>query len=120
MFVYGTLKRGYGNHRLLADSEFLGLGVAPGRLYNFGLPGYKRGTEGTVRGELYRVTDATLARLDTLEGYNKSNPDYSFYNRVVVTVNYFLNVEEDDYVDAYVYEINRDMSEDRLIPEGVW
>ncbi len=70
VFVYGTLKRGFGNHHWLAGAPFLGeaelhdvvlhdLGPFP-----MAVPG-----EGTVRGELYAVDADGLARLDRLEGY---------------------------------------------------
>lgn len=75
VFVYGTLKRGYGNHRLIAEGkgEFVGLDAAPGALYGgHGFPFVKpvkqrRGN--WVGGEVWAVDDATLARLDGLEGH---------------------------------------------------
>ncbi len=70
MFVYGTLKRGHGNHHWLAGAPFLGEAVLPDVvLHDLGpfpmaVPG-----EGQVRGEVYAVDAAGLARLDRLEGY---------------------------------------------------
>jgi gamma-glutamylcyclotransferase (GGCT)/AIG2-like uncharacterized protein YtfP len=70
VFVYGTLKRGHGNHHWLLDAPFLGEAVLPDVvLHDLGpfpmaVPG-----EGVVRGEVYRVDAAGLARLDRLEGY---------------------------------------------------
>jgi gamma-glutamylcyclotransferase (GGCT)/AIG2-like uncharacterized protein YtfP len=70
VFVYGTLKRGHGNHHWLLDAPFLGEAVLPDVvLHDLGpfpmaVPG-----EGIVRGEVYRVDAAGLARLDRLEGY---------------------------------------------------
>jgi gamma-glutamylaminecyclotransferase len=72
LFVYGTLKRGLGNHRLIADQEYLGeaqtkplyrvidLGPHPGLVVDEanGLP---------VRGELWAVSDCCLAELDDFE-----------------------------------------------------
>ncbi|AFY27954.1 gamma-glutamylcyclotransferase family protein [Cyanobium gracile] len=70
VFVYGTLKRGHGNHHWLLEAPFLGEAVLPDVvLHDLGpfpmaVPG-----EGVVRGEVYRVDAAGLARLDRLEGY---------------------------------------------------
>lgn len=70
VFVYGTLKRGHGNHHWLAEAPFKGEAILPGVvLHDLGpfpmaVPG-----EGLVRGEVYDVDAAGLARLDRLEGY---------------------------------------------------
>jgi len=70
VFVYGTLKRGHGNHHWLADAPFLGEAALPNVvLHDLGpfpmaVPG-----EGLVLGEVYAVDAAGLARLDRLEGY---------------------------------------------------
>lgn len=70
VFVYGTLKRGHGNHHWLAEAPFRGEAVLPDVvLHDLGpfpmaVPG-----EGSVRGEVYAVDAAGLARLDRLEGY---------------------------------------------------
>jgi gamma-glutamylcyclotransferase (GGCT)/AIG2-like uncharacterized protein YtfP len=70
LFVYGTLKRGHGNHHWLAAAPFLGEAALPNVvLHDLGpfpmaVPG-----EGLVRGEVYVIDAAGLARLDRLEGY---------------------------------------------------
>jgi gamma-glutamylcyclotransferase (GGCT)/AIG2-like uncharacterized protein YtfP len=70
VFVYGTLKRGHGNHHWLRDAPFLGEAVLPDVvLHDLGpfpmaVPG-----EGVVRGEVYGVDADGLSRLDRLEGY---------------------------------------------------
>jgi gamma-glutamylaminecyclotransferase len=72
LFVYGTLKRGLRNHRLISDQKFLGeviteslyrvidLGAHPGLIHDDanGL---------AVRGELWAVTECCLAELDEFE-----------------------------------------------------
>lgn len=71
VFVYGTLKRGYWNHRLLEKSKFVGEGTISGyELYDLGsypgiIPGEKKDE---VDGELYEIDNETLIRLDRLEG----------------------------------------------------
>lgn len=73
IFVYGTLKRGEGNHRLLEGQEFVGVfKTAPKyRMFDCGwYPCLKEAFDDgiSVEGELYRVDAATLRRLDILEG----------------------------------------------------
>lgn len=74
VFVYGTLKKGYGNNSCLAQSMFLGeaVSVAPAfRLYEGGVPFLTDAPEnGTkVKGELYSVSFSDFARCDRLEGH---------------------------------------------------
>lgn len=72
VFVYGTLKKGYGNHGTLGESKFLRNCSAFGILLQLGgFPGFLPVSTGMpVEGELYEVPDkATLDRLDRLEGH---------------------------------------------------
>jgi gamma-glutamylaminecyclotransferase len=78
VFTYGTLLKGEVNHHLLAQACF----VAEARtepcfeLFDLGpFPAMSTGGETAVLGEVYAVDDATLARLDHLEGHP------SFYQR---------------------------------------
>lgn len=75
IFVYGTLKRGGGNHHFLQDDrivKFVGeFTTEPHyRLYSWhGLPclvKYRKGN--SIKGEVYEVDDDTLQVLDDLEG----------------------------------------------------
>jgi gamma-glutamylcyclotransferase (GGCT)/AIG2-like uncharacterized protein YtfP len=73
VFVYGTLKRGYGNHGLLAGQAFEGEArTAPGfALFSLGShPGMveRPGESGSVTGEVWSVDAACLEKLDALEG----------------------------------------------------
>lgn len=73
VFVYGTLKRGYGNHRLMRNARFISEAVT-GRKFqlqcNGGFPSLFNSTSsaGKVIGEVYEVGMETLESLDTLEG----------------------------------------------------
>lgn len=72
LFVYGTLKRGRPNHRLLAGQEFLGEAVTAPRYRVFDLgeyPGMVRDEESSlaIRGELFAVGECCLAELDDFE-----------------------------------------------------
>lgn len=79
VFVYGTLKRGYRFHEALKDEEFLGEAVTKPlyRLYDLGaFPALVESRDGVeVKGEVYRVGDECLKRLDRIEGHP------SFYSR---------------------------------------
>ena len=71
VFVYGTLKRGNYNNRLLEGSVFVeeatvkGYGLTPGGGFPYALPCQNM----TARGEVYAVEEHTMARLDGLEGF---------------------------------------------------
>lgn len=86
VFVYGTLKRGYGNHRLMRGSRFVCEAVT-GRKFqlqcNGGFPSLFNSTEssGNIIGEVYEVDDETLSGLDTLEGVS-----FGMYARESVVV----------------------------------
>lgn len=76
LFVYGTLKKGNGNHRLLERAQFLGNAISADKHYLLhGLallefPGAKRDFLAPIKGELYIVPTASeWQRLDRLEGH---------------------------------------------------
>jgi gamma-glutamylcyclotransferase (GGCT)/AIG2-like uncharacterized protein YtfP len=71
VFVYGTLRRGFANHRFLAGARFVGPGrtvESHGLYVEAGIP-YLAAREGRypVVGEVYAVDAAILAGLDELE-----------------------------------------------------
>lgn len=75
IFVYGTLKRDNGLHGVLETSEFVGEAITLEPIFNMfcngsfpyvtnvGQGGYR------VSGELYKVSEKTLAELDLTEGH---------------------------------------------------
>lgn len=76
--VYGTLKRGRGNDRLLGDAKFLGetLTTPEYTMYHLGaFPCITLEGDTPIHVEVYEVDSDTFKRLDMLEGYP------SFYNR---------------------------------------
>lgn len=71
VIVYGTLKTGYGNNRLLSTSKFIGRRVVAGyRLYNSGFPVARASEQtDTIIGEVWELDSPnTLRNLDALEG----------------------------------------------------
>ena len=99
LFVYGTLKRGCGNHRYLADQTFVAdARTVPGyQLYDLGgYPGIARepGDAEGVTGEVWSVTEEGLLRLDRFEGVHEG-----LYRREAIPL---LAPFADQRVEAYV------------------
>ena len=113
VFVYGTLKKGFSNHRLLASSELLGVAqtVKMYAMYSTGLPiVVKDEAVSPIFGELYRVDEVTLAYLDSLEGH----PDW--YRREEVEV--LLEAEgEGQHIEQSWLYFNLD-KRGTLVPSG--
>jgi gamma-glutamylaminecyclotransferase len=100
LFVYGTLRRGFANAQCMGSATFeRAAATAPAySLYDFGAyPALVQGGDGVVVGELYRVSDAELTRLDEFEGCPE------LYQRVLVDL--------DDGTQAFSYV----MAAERLI-----
>lgn len=117
VFCYGTLKRGHGNHRIIANARFVGQAVTEPRFTMLGLggfPGIVDGGETPISGELYEVTDDTMMeRLDRLEGHP------GFYCRTPIRVRLDGS---DDYIDAEAYLLPPSWLErnTRTISSGIW
>jgi gamma-glutamylcyclotransferase (GGCT)/AIG2-like uncharacterized protein YtfP len=83
IFVYGTLKHDFHNHRIIADQKFIGHGETLGehwQMYSLGgFPGVVHGDK-TIVGELYEVDEQAFQRCDRLEGHPH------FYRREIVEV----------------------------------
>jgi len=83
VFVYGTLRKELGNHYLLQDSVYCGVGLtkkkfvmlesSTGHSIPFVVkPNKKTQSYAThIEGEIYEVNQSTLMRLDALEGHPK-------------------------------------------------
>lgn len=98
VFVYGTLLQGERNHHFLNRAPFALAYLENCKLFNLGsYPGIIEG-EGVILGELYRINDVDLKRLDYLE----DNGD--LYCRKEVLVKTLTK----DY-QAYVYVYNKEI-----------
>jgi len=97
IFVYGTLKKGFGNHRVLGDAKFLceDITLYPYIMLDAGfpvvLPRASRGHDasgvgaGFITGEVYEIPDDehganVLSSLDGLEGEGRM-----YHRRVTMT-----------------------------------
>lgn len=118
LWVYGTLKKTFYNHRLMANCQYLYNAEADGLLLHLGgFPGFLTCSRGLkVMGEVYEVPDKeTLDRIDALEGHP------TFYTRTQINLNGI-----DGKVWAYVYssyyeqvKTNRHYAA-KLCPSGTW
>lgn len=110
VFVYGTLKRGHGNHRVLerGGARFVGPDRIAGTMHDYGaFPVVTLAGAGSVHGEVYEVTAETLQRLDILEG----TP--TFYQRTRVRMS--------TGSEAWVYVMDSARLVDtRRVPSGRW
>ena len=106
VFVYGTLKHGHGNHRLLKYSEYF-CDATTAERYNFFTLGYypavaKTGNEDLdlyrVDGEIYKVDSHAMRLLDQLEGNGV------LYQRQVREFDVSLNGEM-AVMNAWMYEL---------------
>lgn len=111
VFVYGTLKRGKVNHHCLSGSTYLG------RRRLIGAQLHDRGaypmalltgrSDAVIHGELFRVSQASLRRLDQLEGYP------GFYDRTALQLS--------DGTTAWVYHgTSEQVAPYPVIPIGDW
>jgi len=98
--VYGTLKKGGGNHRLLYGQRFVNKGTTKDRypLVISGLPYLldKRGSGHHVEVEVYKVNNDTFSALDSLEGHP------NFYRRRQLPI----KLNNGTIVNAWIYFIN--------------
>lgn len=109
--VYGSLKKGFGNHVFLQNANYLSDAKADGwDMYSFGpfpmvIPG-----NGTIAVELYEVDKQVMQSLDGLEGFPR------FYNRMVIeTQAPWCPVE------AWIYFGSADQVEQMpRVNDGVW
>lgn len=100
IFVYGTLKRGQGNHPLLAGQGFVGSGLTEPRyrLHDLGgfpgmVPDSDRGR--SIVGEVWDVDEPCLRRLDELEDVAGGE-----YERTAIRL---LPPFSDQRVEGYLY-----------------
>ena len=104
IFVYGTLKKGFGNNRILDNETFVGRDTITGwNMIDLGpFPAIVAGTKHII-GEVWEVN--SLQELDLLEGFP------SFYDRVQV---------DTIHGNAWVYVMDDNTMNDTIIETGEW
>jgi gamma-glutamylaminecyclotransferase len=84
--VYGTLRKGFGNHHFLADQKFVGTGLTDEKytMRASGIPFVSKSREGDPKTQIlietYRVSERAFLSIDGLEGHPV------FYKREVIPV----------------------------------
>ena len=117
LFVYGTLKQGHGNHRLLTDAKFVGTATTSQEFTMYstgGFPALVHSGDTSIFGEVYEVTDEEFSRLDVLEGYPH------MYTREQISVN--VGEEGDSFVsnNVWVYIWNYELDDMPVVESGEW
>lgn len=103
VFVYGTLRKGFGNHYLLADGLFLGVDCVKGRMYSLGgCPAVDLDEGGIVHGEVYLIDARIFKNLDNLES--------AYFRRIVRSGNNW---------DVWVYGMSG-LGRYPCVEDGVW
>ena len=113
VFTYGSLLTGLGNHRVIAAAELIGEAIteAGWTLVSLGgFPGAIEGGEIAIVGELYRVSDATLANLDQLEGNG------SFYTRLERKI---ITTDGREHT-AWIYALPSENLNRTIVESGDW
>lgn len=116
IFVYGTLKQGWGNHRCIEGQEYLGHGqtLYPNyQMYSLGgFPGVVAGNK-QITGELYAVDDEAFARCDRLEGH----PTFYKRQQIPVVIGY-VDDGGAEHMSAWMYIYQGQVSDCQ--PIDVW
>lgn len=122
VFVYGTLRKGYGNYLRLLEGKTDTIMEAntTGEMYSVGgFPAVVPGAD-TIIGELVyikpKLYDKVMADLDRLEGYVPEDINQSMYIRKVVDV----VTASGKVVEAYIYIWNSGVTSLPKVHSGDW
>lgn len=125
LFVYGSLKRGFGNHSILGNSLFQCKGETIDLLVMLDLGSFPACILPTqedlphltsIKGEVYIVDDDTFDRVEHLEGYP------SFYDRMEIPIKLNPNTDLESIEDIPIYFLrdNYKRREQPIVPNGEW
>ncbi|MBN8573929.1 MAG: gamma-glutamylcyclotransferase [Candidatus Kapabacteria bacterium] len=111
VFVYGTLN---GNHRLLESSELVGKATAEGIAIHAAkhspFPFAMRNKQQTTHGEVYKINNFTLNKLDKLEG----TP--CFYQRETTV----CTLASGEQIECWIYLSPRHAKQLPILRDGIW
>ncbi|MCL6516980.1 gamma-glutamylcyclotransferase family protein [Alicyclobacillus sp.] len=119
VFVYGSLREGEQNHHFLRGAVRVARRArVHGRLYDTGegYPAMIPDETAWTQGEVYRVDDQALNRIDWLEDYHGEGRD-NLYNRRVMRVETEVGPLE---AFVYVYADEDAARMMREVPNGDW
>jgi gamma-glutamylcyclotransferase (GGCT)/AIG2-like uncharacterized protein YtfP len=112
--VYGTLRKHFGNHRLLAESDFLGsewIDKGFKMVSLGGFPGLVEDEEGQkVLIEVYEINQDTLISCNMLEGY-RGEGQSNFYDRKTI---------ETSHGEAFIYYLGQGYAGNPPVESGDW
>ena len=117
VLVYGSLRKGMGNHRLLEGQDFVGetLTKEPYAMYSLGgfpMVSLEGDKVSPIVVEAYDVDDRGLARLNQLEGFHGKG-QRNFYD--------CSHVETVDHEGGLIYHIEGEASRPNpLVEDGNW
>ena len=111
VFVYGTLRKGHGNHKLIEGGRYMGTGLTVNKyaMYSRGIPFVSEDEPiSRIKGEIYEVSKPILKLLDMLEGH----PGWYERKKTIVKVGqkkikawlYFNNTKTENLIESGDYE----------------
>lgn len=111
--VYGSLKKGFANNFLLQNAKYEGQFTTEPKftMLNMGgaYPAVVKGGTTPILCEVYsEVDERTLRALDSLESFDRANPDKSYYLREVI---------ETSFGKSWVYYLNTRLE---VLSSGDW
>lgn len=113
--VYGTLKKGYSNHRLLKDSKFLGSLWSKElfTMYSMGrFPALTKRQNNSVYFEIYEVDEDTLENIYRLEGYSGTrNSESNWYDTMDI---------ETEWGKAEIFYFKTPFINNPIVESGRW
>ncbi len=117
-FVYGTLKKGYGNHNFhLGGSKFLGEFTTEPKytLFDGGFPVVERGGETAIQGELYLCeNERQISSTFQLEGCpSQTQGDKNNW--------YDFDKIQTPHGEAIIFVMNKNKSgRNKILKSGIW
>lgn len=118
VFVYGTLKKGFGNHHhYLGNAKAAGPASIEGIMFHLGgFPAINLSERfSKITGELYEVSWDEILDMDRLEGVGRN-----FYDRVETRVEHLDNPSVTRLVWTYIFSRDKAAKENFVIPSGTW
>ena len=118
VFVYGTLKKGFGNSRVMnqAKGQYIGNGIMKNVIMRDigGIPAVDIG-DGVVYGEVYKIDSDNIYIIDGLEGFSPYN---TFYDNMYIRLKNNVIMDNGDILKCCFYMIND--TQGNIIKDGVW